>query len=289
MKASTGLKQIGKGISNLWRHKGSTIAAFITVTIALIVLGFFALTWLNLLNLTSSLLNNLEIRAFLVKNEPVGKIETLSGVAKYTFITPEIAMKDMAESYPLYGDYFESVITDNPLQASYALKVEDTQLIPEIVKKLEAMPEIDEVVYGGQATDSLVNLQRVVGGFGFLLFFILVAAILLVVANTLRLSFAIRKPEILLEKLLGASPLYIVGPFLWEGTILGFFSSIVAILVILSSYNSFTSWAAQTMPYLPFRSLASIRFGLITIGIVLGILMGFIGSVWGVRRYWPKE
>ena len=44
MKAATGLRQIGKGLSNLWRHKGSTVAAFVTVTIALVVLGFFALT-----------------------------------------------------------------------------------------------------------------------------------------------------------------------------------------------------------------------------------------------------
>ncbi|HOA90608.1 MAG: cell division protein FtsX [Bacillota bacterium] len=289
MKAATGLRQIGKGLSNLWRHKGSTVAAFVTVTIALVVLGFFALTWLNVLTLTSSLLNNLEIRAFLVKNQRVNQIETLPGITQFTFITPEMAMKEMTDSYPLYGEYFQGILTDNPLQASYALKAEDSQLIPEIVEKLKAMPEVDEVIYGGQATDTLLNLQRFIGGFGFLLFFILTTAILLVVANTLRLSFAIRKPEILLEKLLGASPLYIVGPFLWEGTVLGFLSSVAALLIILTSYNSFASWAAQAMPYLPFRTLESVRYGLITAGLILGTTMGLIGSIWGVRRYWPKE
>lgn len=289
MRFSTGLKHVGKGINNLWRHKGSTVAAFITVTIALIVLGFFALTWLNLLNLTSSLLDNLDIRVFLVKNEPVKKIETLAGVNEVTYISPEMAMSEMTASYPVYGDYFSDVLKENPLQASYSLKVEDAQLIPEIVENLEMMSEVDEVIYGGQATDSLLNLQKIVGGFGLLLFFILVAAILLVVANTLRLSFAMRKPEILLEKLLGASPLYIVGPFLWEGTILGLLSAIVAVAIIIASYNSFATWAFTALPYLPFRSLTSLKAGLIGVGTFLGTIMGFIGSVWGVRRYWPKE
>lgn len=289
MKIATGFKQIGKGVSNLWRHKGSTVAAFISITIALIVLGFFALTWVNLLNFTSSLLDNLDIRVFLVQTGTVKKIESLPGIAKYEYITPDKALTMMTESYQLKGDHLKNVLADNPLQASYSLKAKDSQLIPDIVKTLEEMPEVDEVIYGGQTADSLIKLQRIVGGFGVLLFFVLVVAILLIVANTLRLSFSVRKPEIALEKLLGASPLYIVGPFLWEGTLLGLISSAFAILTVLFSYKGFGNWIVTALPYLPLKTVESVQSGIVVIGLGLGISMGFIGSVWGVRRYWPKD
>ncbi len=289
MKISTSFKLIGKGAGNLWRHKGSTFAAYISITIALIVLGFFVLTWLNLLNLTNNLLNNLDVRVFLIKPGTVKKIEELAGIEKWEYINADSALKQLTESYQIKGDYLKNVLDGNPLQASYSLIVKDTQHIPEIVKTLKEMPEVDEVIYGGQTVDSLINLQKIIGGFGLLLLLILILAILLIVANTLRLSFAVRRQEIALEKLLGASPLYIVSPFLWEGTLLGLISAVTAIMILLYSYQTFSGWIALSFPYLPLKSLVSLRVNVVVIGIILGVSMGFIGSIWGVRRYWPKE
>ncbi len=289
MKISTSFKLIGKGAGNLWRHKGSTFAAYISITIALLVLGFFALSWVNILNLTNDLLNKLEVRVFLTKPGTVKKIEELAGIEKWEYINADLALKQITESYQLKGDYLKNVLGGNPLQASYSLLVKDAQLIPDMVKTLKGMPEVDEVIYGGQTVDSLINLQKIIGGFGLLLLFILILAILLVVANTLRLSFAVRRQEIALEKLLGASPLYIVSPFLWEGTLLGLISAVSAIIILLYSYRTFSGWIALSFPYLPLKSLASLRVSMLVIGIVLGVIMGFIGSIWGVRRYWPKE
>lgn len=289
MKFGTGFKLMGKGLENLWRHKGSTLAAFVSITIAITVLGYFALTWLNIMNLTDNFLGNLDVRVFLVKPGAVKKIETLDGVAKFEYITPDMALTKMAENYQFSSDYLKNVLADNPLQASYSLRVKDVQNIHNIVSTLEAMPEVDEVIYGGKTADSLIKLQRIIGGFGLLLLFILIMAILLVVANTLRLSFAVRKQEIALEKILGAGPLYIVAPFLWEGTALGLLSASAAVLVVLYSYKMFSAWSLTSLPYLPLKSLASIKQIFIGVGLALGILMGFIGSVWGVRRYWPKD
>ena len=285
MKFGTGFKLMGKGLENLWRHKGSTLAAFVSITIAITVLGYFALTWLNIMNLTDNFLGNLDV----VKPGAVKKIETLDGVAKFEYITPDMALTKMAENYQFSSDYLKNVLADNPLQASYSLRVKDVQNIHNIVSTLEAMPEVDEVIYGGKTADSLIKLQRIIGGFGLLLLFILIMAILLVVANTLRLSFAVRKQEIALEKILGAGPLYIVAPFLWEGTALGLLSASAAVLVVLYSYKMFSAWSLTSLPYLPLKSLASIKQIFIGVGLAIGILMGFIGSVWGVRRYWPKD
>jgi cell division transport system permease protein len=289
MKVRTAFKLIGRGFDNLWRHKGSSLAALVSITIALVVLGFYALTWFNIMNLTDSLLDNLEIRVFLKKPGTVSKIENLEGVEKSVYITPDKALNQMAESYQIKGEYLKNVLAENPLQASYSLKVKDSQTIPQIVEIVKAMPEVDDVVYGGQATDSLVNLQRISGGFGLLLFFILVVAISLIVANTLRLSFAIRKEEIALERLLGAGPLYVVSPFLWEGIILGLLSAGIAILIVLYSYKALIGWALISLPYLPLKPLDSIKTIVISTGLILGFVISFIGSVWGVRRYWPKD
>ena len=114
---------------------------------------------------------------------------------------------------------------------------------------------------------------------------ILVTAFL--IANTIKITIMSRKREIEIMRLVGASNFSIKTPFIVEGMILGLFGSIVPIIIstygYLAFYNHFDGYLFSELIQLikpePFIYQVSLSV------IVIGIIVGMIGSASAVRKY----
>lgn len=113
---------------------------------------------------------------------------------------------------------------------------------------------------------------------------LLVGASILLIGNTIRLSLYARRREVEVMKLVGATDWFIRWPFVIEGTIVGAFGAIVAIIVLGISKialldplaNNFTLIAApRTIPFV----------FLILILIGAGIMVSALGSALSLRRF----
>ncbi len=115
---------------------------------------------------------------------------------------------------------------------------------------------------------------------------LLIAASLMLVGNTIRLSIYTRRREVEVMRLVGATRWFIRWPFMIEGVVVGFVGGLVAILILWLGKltvvdplsDSFNFLAAQNNSTLSFPALVAILFA-------AAVLVSTIGSGITLRRF----
>ena len=115
----------------------------------------------------------------------------------------------------------------------------------------------------------------------------LVLVTIFLIINTIKLTISARRREIGIMRLVGASNFTIKTPFIIEGMILGVLGSIIPILITMYGYLAFYkhfdghlySQLIELIKPEPFIYQVS------AIVVVIGILVGMIGSSSAVRKY----
>jgi cell division transport system permease protein len=105
--------------------------------------------------------------------------------------------------------------------------------LPEIAEYLKKQMPIDEVNFQKDIVDKLLLLTNVLKKISFIFALFLVIMSVVVMTTTTLFKIALKKDEIELLKLLGASNFYIKKPFLLEGFIYGLSSSLAALIILL--------------------------------------------------------
>ena len=170
---------------------------------------------------------------------------------------------------------------------------EDAEIVKEIEKigktanAIQAIENVSVVRYGEGMVEKMVtafsSIEKVT--YGIVIALVLVTIFLII--NTIKLTISARKREIGIMRLVGASNFTIKTPFIVEGMILGVFGSIIPIIIstygYLVFYNHFEGYLFSELIQLikpePFMYMTSL------IVLVIGILVGMIGSASAVKKY----
>ena len=106
--------------------------------------------------------------------------------------------------------------------------------------------------------------------------------------STIATGIAVRKPEIAIMRLMGASDFFIWAPFIVEGMVIGLIGSALPLLILAISYGRILAYIsghfslfAQGLAFLYTEEVFDV---LITISLLLGVGIGFWGSYLTVRR-----
>ncbi|NLN21967.1 MAG: FtsX-like permease family protein, partial [Syntrophomonadaceae bacterium] len=105
------------------------------------------------------------------------------------------------------------------------------------------------------------------------------------IATTTRLTIFARRREINIMKYVGATDWFVRWPFLLEGIILGFFGALLAVVVLYFSYGALIAKIQETITFLPLVSSTEVLLRIFEGLLVVGIVMGAVGSTISVRRY----
>lgn len=120
------------------------------------------------------------------------------------------------------------MVTADILPASLEIYAKKPSYLPEIAKAIENKTGVDEVDFQKIIVERLVNLTNTIR-IGSLVFFIfLIFNALITLLSLGHFKIALKKDEIELYKLLGASDFYIQKPFVQEGLFFGIVSSLTA-------------------------------------------------------------
>ncbi len=203
--------------------------------------------------------------------------------------------KDLNKNNPLLLEMVTAEILPASLEV-YATKPEYLSEIAEFLKKQQG---IDEVVFQKNIVDKLVGLTTILRRTSvFILFFLLVISIIVLMTTT-AFKIALKKDEIELMTLLGASNSYVRRPFLIEGVLFGVGSGTLAFLffyLIFLYFNIFLKSYLTGIPNLPFYNLGnlnifvwppSINFILLSyLAIILfGAGIGLVGNYLSTTKY----
>lgn len=128
------------------------------------------------------------------------------------------------------------MVTADILPPSLEIFAKKPSYLPEIAAYLKTQPGIEEVNFQKDIVDRLLTLTSIVRKAAIVFFVFLIFMSTLVLTTTTLFKIALKKDEIELMRLLGASGFYIKKPFLLEGVIFGIVASSIAFLIQAGMY-----------------------------------------------------
>ena len=286
----------------VFRNFSLSLASISCITITLIVVAFSLLLSMNVENFSESIRKDVTVVMFLKSDttaEDVSKIKKeLEGVSNIEDSTIEFKSKaDSALELKNGNDIFATTVdkwTDdtNPLLDSYMFKVKEIEEIDNTVKEVNNLPftkdKINNINYGEDIVHQMIVVFNVVRKICIVAVAALVLVTAFLIANTIKLAIYSRRREIEIMRLVGASNTSIKVPFILEGLFIGIIGSIIPILVTIFGYSTlydffggklFGSALAALIAPMPFV------YNISGILVLIGILVGMIGSYQAVRKY----
>ncbi len=213
-------------------------------------------------------------------------------VSEYEFISPEQAWEEFKGDY--FGDNAEAAAgfaDDNPLanSASYAIYMNDISMQPVLVDFLEGLDGVREVRHSEVAGRTLTDFNSLIGyiSVGIILILLLVAVFL--ISNTVTTGIAVRKDEIGIMKLIGATDYFVRAPFVVEGVLIGLIGSVVPLALLYFLYRKVVFYISDKFSFLSsllnFLPAQKVFHTLVPVGLVLGVGIGFLGSWITIRKH----
>lgn len=288
-------RSVRDAFKSVLRNFSLSLASISCITITLVIVAVSVIASFNVQNFTKEIESDLTIVAFLDKDATDSdvadikkELNSMKNIETFTFKGKEDVKDEMSKE----SEVFSSVMSewskeDNPLKDTFQIKVKDATKISKTAKTIKNIEKVSLVRYGEGMVDKLVkaftSIQKV--AYGVVIALIVVTVFLII--NTIKLTIFSRKREISIMRLVGASNFSIKTPFIIEGMFLGLIGSILPVLLTtfgyLAFYKHFDGYLFTKLIELikpePFIYSTS---GII---IIIGILVGMIGSASAVRKY----
>lgn len=218
-------------------------------------------------------------------DELVSELKSTGKAGTIKFVSKDEALsiyKDKNKKDPLLLE----LVTANTLPASLEVAAKNVSDLPALYGILKKAPNIEEISYQQDVVNSLIVVLDRVRKFGAGLVGFLVLTSMLTILTIIGMKIALRREEIEVERLVGASKWYIRSPFLMEGLFYGLFGALFSWAVIYAIIYFSTPYL---LPYISGLSLLPVKpiFMLEVLGgaLVTGGLVGVVGSFFAVWRY----
>ncbi len=289
------------GAKSFLRSGAVSFATVLIMTVTLLIIGFLVFLSAILSTTLTSIKDKVDVNVYFVTTAPEVEIMNLKEqlqevpeVASIVYTSREQALADFRTRHADDELTLRALdeLGDNPLGASLSIKATDPSEYEAIVDYLQngdgASANIDRVNYFQNKTviDRLSNAINATARAGSVIVFLFALASTVIALATIRLAIYSARDEIAVMRLVGASNMYIRGPFIVAGIISGLFAALIALILFYPA-----SWYAgkSTAIWLGGFNVFSYYvdhfplFFLVIIG--SGVFLGAIASWLAVRRY----
>ena len=284
-----------EAVDNIKSNRTTTFVALVTTTFTMLAMGVFLLLYLNVQEALGSLREEIKVIVYLrdaVPPQAVSRLRAEIGqdpaVAGINYVSREQALDTFRAQFPS-EERLLSGLGDNPFPASLVIKVSpayrSSEQVRELVQKLSALSETEEVLYSQDWIENLAVALRYLKALGLGIGTVLAASMVTILANTIRLTLHARRDEIEIMKLIGATTAFIKTPFVLEGALLGGAGALCSLFLLRTLFGlaeaklalKGTFWGiGRGLVFLPDR--VTVAF------LLLGIMLGCLGSVVSLLR-----
>jgi cell division transport system permease protein len=291
---------IKHGLQNFWRQRLISVATLTVMLLALLV--FSSVLIFNVISTSAlnSIQEKIDISVYFKTSSPEdeilrikGSLEELEEVKNVEYISRDRALEIFKERHSEDSTITQAVdeLAENPLSASLNIKAEKPDQYSLIASYLEneSLDEYVEKVSYAQnqvVIDRLTSIINVSRQAGLLLTIILAIVAILVVFNTILLAIYSNREGIEIMRLVGASNMFIRGPYLVEGIVYGTLSAILSMAVLFPVVYLVSPYVRVFIPDMNlFNYFVSNIFTLFSYQLLFGIGIGIISSLIAIRRY----
>ncbi len=280
-----------------WQHirrsPYQAAAAIMILTLTTFVGLSFSLLTLGSQKLLTNLEHKPQVIAFFNDNisrkdqltDLVTELNRTGKTAEIKFVSKEQALKIYRERNKEDPLLLE-LVTANTLPTSLEVSAKTVSDLPALYEILKKAPNVEEISYQQDVVNTLISVLDKTRKFGLGLLIFLSLTSVLIVLTIVGMKIALRKDEIEVEQLIGASHWFIRLPFLLEGFFYGAVGAFISWSVVTALIYFLTPYLApyfSGMGILPVPPLYILAFLGGTIG--AGGLVGVTGSFLAVWRY----
>lgn len=297
---------IAEAFRALRRNGAPSVAAIVTTVTTVVLLGVLIPVFQKTQAKSDEIRQSLEFRVPVYDDATESeisalqrKLEAIPHVESVRFVTKAEALNEFKKSYG--KDKVEESITQlrghNPLPGNFSVKPDDASnleatraavappgadgkpkpISPIIVAETPTFEQQEAGQKIAQVTSALKIVLTVITA-------LLIAASLMLVGNTIRLSIFTRRREVEVMRLVGATRWFIRWPFMIEGVVVGFAGGLIAILILWLGKITIVDPLSDSFTFL--RAQENVSFlALVAILFAASVLVSAIGSGITLRRF----
>ena len=271
-----------------------TLVSMISITMVLLLLGSVVLFALTANELSKSVRESLTVTVVLQDDIAVTEakafndsISALPFVKHSQYISSEQALEEQSKSMGLDPSEF---LGSNPFSISLELAMKHqyncSDSLNWIVPGLKSCEAVHDVIYQHELLDTLNrNLNRISA------IFLVIALLLILVSmslinNMVRISIHNHRFDIYTMKLVGADWSFIRKPFMARAALMGFFSAVLADVMLLGGVEWIISKDPSAITFLPMQNVAVMAVCVFLFGLVLTLLCTYVSvtRILGMRE-----
>jgi cell division transport system permease protein len=297
---------IAEAFRALRRNGAPSVAAIVTTVTTVVLLGVLIPVFQKTQAKSDEIRQSLEFRVPVYDDATEAeisalqrKLEAIPHVESVRFVTKAQALNEFKASYG--KDKVEESITQlrghNPLPGNFSVKPDDASnleatraavappgpdgkpkpISPIIVAETPTFEQQEAGQKIAQVTSALKIVLTVITA-------LLIAASLMLVGNTIRLSIFTRRREVEVMRLVGATRWFIRWPFMIEGVVVGFAGGLIAILILWLGKITIVDPLSDSFTFL--RAQENVSFAaLVAILFAASVLVSAVGSGITLRRF----
>lgn len=299
MRISTIVYELKQGFKNIARNWMFSLASIVTMAACIFIFGIFYSIVTNVNHIVKGVEEDVPITVLFEENvsdeviEDVGKrIEARPEVLEIRYVSAEQAWEEFRDQY--FGeskDAAEGFQDDNPLanSSNYEVYVKQIEEQSDLVAYIEGLEGVREVRQSERAAKTLGTFNRLVATISISIIVILLIVAIFLISNTVSTGITIRREEIGIMKLIGATDLFVRTPFLLEGIILGLIGAAIPLAALFVMYNQVIAYILKKFQVLDgilqFVPVGQVFHVLLPVSLVLGMGIGFFGSLFTTRKH----
>lgn len=310
---------IQQGFLNIWHNKLYSLASVATIAACLFLFGVFYAIVANFQHIVMKAEEGVSVTVFFhdeydlcyrtngilhreeyvhpegqipseQRMEDIGRmILARAEVSEVKFISDEEAWATFGPQY--FGEDYASGYEENPLRGenTYEAYLSDVSMQEALVNWLNTIPEIRKINYDESTASTLTGANLLIAYISVGIIGILLAVSVFLISNTVAMGIAVRSEEINIMKYVGATDLFVRAPFVIEGMLIGLMGAGLPLLALYHMYeyamNYLTTNFMMLSSLLDFLKIETVFDFLTPISLLLGVGIGFFGSMSSVRKH----
>lgn len=288
------------GIQTFWRQRLLSIATMVVILLALLVFEGLIISGVIANTAINSIQDKIDISIYFKTAAPEDEmlrvkssLEQMIEVKSVEYVSRDEALESFRERHKDDTTISQAVeeLEENPLSASLNIKAKDPSkysIIASYLNNNVSGDLVEKITYNQNQVviDRLASIIKVSRQVGLLAAFFLTVVAILVAFNTILLGIYSNRDEISIMRLVGASNIYVRGPFVVMGVIYGLITAVISVALVTPVVWFAAPYVKLFIPAMDLREYFTSHFFLLVLyQLLFGIGIGVISSFIAIRRY----
>ncbi len=286
---------VKEGFKGITRHPLVTVASITTILLMLIVMSAFFIFSANVRSIMRKLSQEPPIEVYMklqVSQDELYQTQLMidqdPDIIESSVNNPEQNFEYFKTNLGSSSSVLDDFDYNMYLPYTFHIRISDPARAQDVVNRLTAMPGVSKVSQESNVMHFLTNAKRIVNLATVVSFIVLFLIALFIISNMVRISVYSRASEIEIMKFVGATNFYIRMPYVIEGALVGLISALCAWVISVMTYRTIFYNAMEGIDLNSFYALipaGRVMWWVLAIAVVIGVMIGAVGSGISVRKY----